>query len=463
MIDVQQVISDVPHFDSFCSVAELNGLVERVRADERFDIRIAGHSASNVPIHHVRFGEGSTKALFVAFPHCKDPICGMTVFSLMTLLHERSPELLRADVEWHIVPCIDPDGALLNEGWTQQPLSMENYMRNFYVQSLDNQVDTTVPIRHKDLVWTRPSTEARILMDLLDQVRPDFFYSLHNAWTGGAQYYLSRDIDHGFHSEIHKLLKDESMPIQQRPIWQDVCASYGEGIHETWSAHKFYDYLERSTSSPEQFIPYGAASWDYLERIKPDALTLLMETGYVRHPSDESEKDIGGNLRQFKLRIDSDSKFLASILLQEWEKVADEVDTSSPLYRSTIGGGVLPDAEKLCDGGRPLSLHPTRDILNNPKYDREMKEGDVFQACMVDGGFFFLCQSYQIVRLLKDSPQTPAIQRAIKRLDQAFDEALDTIKSHVDFDDFEIIDLDTLTRVQLGSGLVVLNSLLEKR
>ena len=55
-----------------------------------------------------------------------------------------------------------------------------------------------------------------------------------------------------------------------------------------------------------------------------------------------------------------------------------------------------------------------------------------------------------------------AIQRSIERLERAFDGALDEIKKHVDFDAFSVVDCNTLAKVQLGSGLVVLNSLLER-
>lgn len=462
MIDVQRVLSDLPHFDTFCSVEKLNRFVEGLRTDSRFEVNILGTSANGVPIYHVRFGNGSLKALLVGGPHAMEPIGSLTVFSLMTLLHQGNEALLAADIEWHIVPCIDPDGALLNEGWSQKPFTFENYLKHFYLQSMRDMVDCSFPVTHKKLIWDQPSREAKILKAFLDRVQPDFYYGLHNAWIGGAFYFISRDIDHQYHRELYALLEQHGVPVQRRPLWREVCAQFGEGIIEMVDVTKHYDAVEKTTPSPEQIVSYGASSRYYLTQMKPSALTFVTEMGYVRHPGDESETATGQNLRKFLLRLDADNKFLATALMEEWEKVKGQLDTTSPFYRAISGGDVFPlDPEKLYEGGMPMSWYPTREILFNPQYDRVMTEGDRFNACMVNSGAFFTRWSYQFVRLLRASPQTPAVRQAIERLERAFDEARADIAHYVDFDAFEVIDCDTLVKVQLGSGLIVLNSLLE--
>jgi hypothetical protein len=183
----------------------------------------------------------------------------------------------------------------------------------------------------------------------------------------------------------------------------------------------------------------------------------------VLHPDGSSDKETGQNLRRFKLQVEADSKYLASALLEEWEKVKDEVDRSSPLYRAVLGGFVFPKKENLVEGGVPIGTELTKDILFGSRYDRPMTESERFNVCMSEGGFRFLFLSYPFVRLLKESPQTPAIKQAIERLERSYEVALEEIKSHVDFDAFEVIDCDMLAKVQLGSGLIVLNSLLERR
>jgi hypothetical protein len=392
-----------------------------------------------------------------------EPIGGMTVFSLLALLERSNQALLEADVEWHIVPCIDPDGALLNEGWTQQAFSLESRMKHYYLQPLADQVDTSFPVSYKKNVWERPSKEAQILKGVLESVRPDFFFSLHNAQMGGAFYYLSRDIDSRFRREICQLLEEHRFPIQKRPMWREVATEFSPGFIEFPWRRKRYDHLERTTSTPEKFLNYGIGSWDYLSQIKPEALTFVAEMGYVRHPGDESEMPTGENLRHFKLRLDADSKFLATMLAEEWERVRNDVESASPFYKVIAERMALLTPDRLCEGGYPLSRYPTRDILFNPQHDRMMSEGDRFAACMVDGGYTFLVGSHQFVRLLRESKQTQPIRHAFERLSRGFDSALAQLACHVDFDAFEVFSCDTLAKVQLGSGLIALNSLLDTK
>src|SRR5258708_5528075 len=118
---IADVLSGIPHFERFYSVDELAMLAESLRSDSaQFDVQVAGTSANDLPIHHCRFGAGRSKALFVGFIPPAEPIGGLTIASLLTLWQREHKSLRDADVEWHVVPCIDPDGAKLNEGWSQQ-------------------------------------------------------------------------------------------------------------------------------------------------------------------------------------------------------------------------------------------------------------------------------------------------------------------------------------------------------
>jgi hypothetical protein len=462
VIDVRTVLQAIPHFETFCSVDKLYTLIDTLSYDSLgFSIYLAGTSSGGRPIHHIRYGQGTVKALLVAFPHPNEPVGGLTAFSLLTLLRDRHPALVEADVEWHIVPCIDPDGAILNEGWSQRPFSFDNYMRNFHRQEPRDQVEMSFPIKYKRLVFDQPVREAQILQRLLREIQPDFYYSLHNLAAGGAAFYcLSRDIDQRYYARLRELLKHHDMPLDRTgSIFGPWCPSFGEGMYELYSTRKFYDSLEATTSSPEEVLQHGACSFEYLAEIKEDALSFVAETAYVKHPSDGSKKETTENLRQLRLRMDAEYKFVTTVILEEWEKVKKDLDSQSPFYKR-IFNGMVSVKDRLHDG-LPSWPFKTRDILFNPAYSRPVTEGERFH--IYQERLFLLCQSYEFVRLLKASAQTLQITQAVRRLESVFDEALADIARKIDFDAFEVVDCDTLAKVQLGSGLIVLNSLLESR
>jgi hypothetical protein len=157
--------------------------------------------------------------------------------------------------------------------------------------------------------------------------------------------------------------------------------------------------------------------------------------------------------------MDADSKFIASVIFEEWDKVAADLDTASPFYTKIVNG-MISVKEQVVEG-LPSWPYRTRELVFSPTYGGTATEGQRFDTYTLET--FVLVHSYEFVRLLRSSKQTPAVKEAIRRLESVFDEALDEIARNIDADAFEVIDCDTLARVQLGSGLIVLNSVLESR
>jgi hypothetical protein len=465
MIDVDCVLRDLPHFETFCSLEQLHTLAESLRDDDRFDVRVAGTSVGGVPIYDVGFGKGAVKALVVAGPQAQEVIGSLTVFSLMSLLRNGHPALAEADVEWHIVPCIDPDAALLNEEWYLQPFSFESFVRGFYMPTRPDQVDFSFPIRHKQLVFDRPSHEARVLKEILDRVRPDFYFTLHNyAALGGAWIVLSRDIGEPYYAEMAELLRGNGFALQQHSDgWLET---YGirrlaEGTTTLPFVKAMYDSLEAlGVEIPRELLDgkAGATSMEYLEEIKPGALTFVAELTYGRHPGDDSLKETEHELRRLNLRLDADAKFIAATVLEEWDRTHDDLDQASPFYRK-LSAELVENRETLHLGVTEWYGRSIHDLLFNPDFARLATERDV----VVSVGMMhllFLANAYTFVRLLKSSKQTPAVQKAIERLDRIFAGALADLRSYIAFGEFEVNECDALARGQLGCGLIALNAVL---
>ncbi|MFC0115822.1 hypothetical protein [Kibdelosporangium aridum] len=143
------------------------------------DVREVGTSRLGEPITMVSVGNGPRNALVFAGPHPNEPIGFLTVPRLAEVVRDND-----FGYTWHLIGCVDPDGARLNESWYAGPLDRERYLRGFYR-----------PPAHEQVEWTFPDglPETRALSSVIDEIRPDLLCSLHNAELGGVFYYLSED------------------------------------------------------------------------------------------------------------------------------------------------------------------------------------------------------------------------------------------------------------------------------
>jgi hypothetical protein len=301
------------------------------------------------------------------------------------------------------------------------------------------------------LSFDQPTAEALVLKRLLEEIRPDFYYSLHNSWSGGAFYASSHKIPDKPYQELMSLLEAHRIPTRAGGEAEQ------DGIYALAKTRDWYDRLEQTIPNPEEVLQTGACSWEFLEDIKPEAKSFIAELPYLRHPCDGSKVATNINLRQLKIRIDAENKYLVSILLDEWQAVESLVNKDSAFYKKTMNG-IVSQKDKLVDG-LPSWVSRTREILFSPAFSRTVTEGERFETFQFDR-FFVLCNCYEFVRLLKESERTPKVRESISRLESLFNDAFAELKTHIDIDSFEVIDCKALACVQLGSGLIMLNSMM---
>ena len=97
----------------------------------------------------VRLGDGDERVLLHALPHPNEPIGATLVHFLLGELVTN--EALRRGRSWFLLPCVDPDGTRLNEGWFAGPYTVRHYARHFYRPRSEEQVEWTFPIDYKEL------------------------------------------------------------------------------------------------------------------------------------------------------------------------------------------------------------------------------------------------------------------------------------------------------------------------
>lgn len=281
MTNIQTALERVPDLERFYGVQEMFDRAREV-AQTHPDIasyREVGHSSDGEAIAMVSIGSGNTSIVLFACPHPNEPIGAMLVQFLLEELIANPA--LREGRTWHLLPCVDPDGTRLNEGWFAGPFTLRNYARHFYRPRSEEQVEWTFPFEYKNFSWKTPIPETQALMTAFGLTQPDFVYSLHNAGFGGVYYYVSKNLPRAF-SAFHSIPKDLGLFMALGEPEMPWASEYAPAVYEMPSLRDAYDYFERHASRPpEQTITAGGSSFDYLRSIA-DPVMLITELPYFQ-------------------------------------------------------------------------------------------------------------------------------------------------------------------------------------
>jgi hypothetical protein len=280
----------VPEYERFAGVDELDAELRRV-ADAHPDlVRLhrVGTSRLGDPLLCATIGDGRRDALVFAFPHPNEPVGGLTSIALAELLC-RDGELRRTlDLTWHILPCVDPDGTRLNEGWFGGPFTRSHYARHFYRPAPDEQVDWTFPFAYKDAYYDAALPETVALMRLIDEHRPALLAALHNSETGGVYYYLSREAPE-LYPLLHAIPTHLGLKLDRGEAESPHTPRLAPAIFGALSAEAAYDASVEAGQDPE--VICGATSVAYAGRY--GAFAIVPEVPYWTDPvaDDTAETD----------------------------------------------------------------------------------------------------------------------------------------------------------------------------
>lgn len=281
MIDIDKALERVPAYDRFLTLREMYAKAEQVVAEHPglASLTYVGHSTDGERIPMVRIGDGEQRMLLFASPHPNEPIGAMLVQFLLDELVVNDG--LRAGRTWYLLPCVDPDGTRLNEGWFAGPFTIRNYARNFFRPRSQEQVEWTFPMSYKEFQFDSPISETRALMQAFEIARPQFVYSLHNAGFGGVYYYISHDIQDAY-DDFRRIPTERDLVLSLGEPEMPWAVEFSPAVYKEPSVRDHYDYLEQfGTGSPAAGIQGGGSSFDYLvERGNP--VMLVSELPYFQ-------------------------------------------------------------------------------------------------------------------------------------------------------------------------------------
>lgn len=208
MPDVLTYLRSLPRMTRIPTPAELDdALLRLARADRRaWRVERVGASAHGRPLRVLSIGGGARHVLVIGGPHANEPIGFLTMLHLARLLAERPA--LREGRTWHLLPCLDPDGAArMITHWYGGPYALRAYHRGFYRPPM---------AQHPEAAFGRDEQPAGTvaLRTLLRELRPAVMCSLHNADFGGAFFILNRAL-FGLPTVLQRLTAAWGMPLSR--------------------------------------------------------------------------------------------------------------------------------------------------------------------------------------------------------------------------------------------------------
>jgi hypothetical protein len=252
---LDEQLARVPDATHFPTVPEIEQRLRDLHAQHRETtaFRTLGTSRGGQPISAIIVGNAGAgvvrHAVVTGTPHPNEPTGALGALALAELLVS-DPELMEElGLQWHIVPCVDPDGAALNYGWYAGPYDRLTYAAHVYRPPFAEQYEWTFhrPDRAEPGLDFIP--ESRAIANLIDRLQPDLLMTMHNAEAGGLYSYVSRDLP-GLTDAASRLAEATQLPLYQGAPEADA-PILAPGLFE------MVESAEEMLSSVGYAAPYG--------------------------------------------------------------------------------------------------------------------------------------------------------------------------------------------------------------
>lgn len=293
-MDLRQIVNDIPDYKTFLTVDELNASSRRLV--EEFpalaSLKPVGQTRSGDPIELLTIKGGERQAFIFGGPHPNEPIGTMTIETLSRRLCEDAALREELGYTWHFIKAIDADGMRLNEGWFKGPFTPANYARHFFRPAPFDQVEWTFPTEYKTLKFDSPLPETQALMAVIDEVKPDLLFSLHNSGFGGVYYYVSHPCE-PLYKLFHELPEWFGLALDLGEPEVSNAVTFAPAIYQMISSKDTYDHLEQNgVPDPAAVIKSGGSSAEYAGR--HGSFFLVVEMPYFDDPrvNDQSLTDV---------------------------------------------------------------------------------------------------------------------------------------------------------------------------
>jgi len=450
---IKEILDKIPNYKEFMTIEELSKSSKKLANEfESVEIFEIGKSKERRIINCLKIGNGNQNALLIAFPHPNEPIGSLTVDFFSRFLAENPNLTKKMGFTWYLIYAIDIDGAILNEGWFKGKFDPIKHARNYYRPSMHEQVEWTFPINYKKLNFATPIPETQALINLINNTKPYFTYSLHNAGFCGVFYYVSKEIKKMCHEFIY-LVKEEGLPIHEGEPEYPFIKKHSPGIYQSTGVKDTYDFMESiGIYDPTKLVNVGGSSYDYIKSVLPDDFFFLVcEMPYIYDKDLENKTYTEFNRRDVIIESLNYQEEIFRYITPIFKKIKQYSDKSSRLFSCV--SSLIKDFRKL---HKIQLLH----AKTSPTYEGKATIAEVFDS-KVANKFTTLTSYSQLGRLLQEvSTIHPEKNSEFKEYQVDFEQMIEEkLKGLLQLTNYEIIPIQKLVKVQVGSCLIALKHL----
>jgi hypothetical protein len=452
-MELQEILNQIPDYKEFMTIAELDGSSKKLaQSFDHVELKEIGKSRGGRKIYCLKIGDGKENALLFAFPHPNEPIGSMSLEFLANFLAKNPEFTKKTGHTWYLIKAIDIDGAILNEGWFKGDFNPLKYAKNYYRPAPFEQVEWSFPINYKKLKFETPPPETQALMQLIQKLKPKFMYSLHNSGFGGVYFYVSRGIGNLFDNLVN-FVNREHLPLHLGEPEAPYIKKLHDGIFQMLGVQKQYDYVEaKGIENPQEFITSGTSSYDYLKRIaSEESFTLVCEMPYFYQNSIEDTTLTEFERRDLRMQSLEYKKNISMHAKKIFRHIKKLCDKSSRMYTAVEG------YIRITRPSLELEIMVTK---TSSMYEGKATVSQAFDL-NVSSRYYILLTISMIVRLCEEAisihPEKEIEIRKIKNdLEKWIEQKIKVLLSDTKF---EVIPIQKLVRVQIGSAFITLKNL----
>ncbi|VVB60815.1 Zinc carboxypeptidase [uncultured archaeon] len=440
----KRLLDSVDNFSEFLFVDELDKRLLKL-AGKNTVINL-GKSAKGHPVLCTRLGSGKKNALIFGFPHPNEPIGSLTCLSLIKLI--KKEKSLQKKYTWYIVPCADPDGAKLNEGWFKGKFSVKKYARHFYRSRETLQTDWSFPIKYKDYAFDNPPPNVVALVKLMKAIKPDIVYPIHNDGFGGAYFYISRAMPEKYYDCVINLCNSLSIPLDLgNPNFDEPkflhLKELKKPVYLNFDFEECYDFYKRLGRDPDKLLEGGTDSIGFAKKLNPRAFGMLGEVPYLYDPHIVNRSPINMTKRDgllHEVKIES--------------QVVDFVRRAIG-YKGIKRDSLLYDLLRATVREEKGDLAADRADLKKSEYKKSETVAEEFSASVLSMFNSALILG-ELRRLLLECKKTKERDALVRRVEKKIDEFVSYVDRH---SDYKTIPIRKLVQLQLGLLLISMDYL----